>query len=212
MMQADSQSPQLKPELDLRRVLEQNQQYSLLLYTSPISKQDQDLIEAYAVKHRVPSFSIQSAGFYSYFQIKIPGAFPIVDTHPDTTSIPDLRLLAPWPELSKFASDITANIDQLDDHDFGHIPYLVLILHYLKEWEKTSPANGPPVKFAEKKEFTKFLAAGARNGQDAENFEEATAAVLKLLQMPTLSSSVREVFEFENPLMVRISLNSFNTN
>jgi len=101
---------------------------------------------------------------------------------------------------------MTASIDRLDNHDLGHIPYLVLLLHYLGEWKKTSPSNGPPITYAEKKQFITFLAAGARKGQDAENFEEGTAAVLKLLQMPTLEDSVTEVFEFENPLMVRVVL------
>lgn len=194
----------------LKDILE-GQQYSLIIYTAPISKEDLKTIEAYGLKYMVPLFSIHSAGFYSYFQIKLPGAFPIVDTHPDTTTIPDLRLLAPWPELSKFASDMTADINQLDDHDYAHIPYLVLILHYLEEWKKTSKSNGPPISYSDKKEFTKFLAAGARNNQDAENFDEATAAVLKLLQVPSLSGDVREAFEYENAPMVSILFAFFPT-
>lgn len=212
MADTDFQTTQTKADLQLKDILGGNEKYSLIIYTAPISKQNLDIVEEYGLQYKVPLFSIQSAGFYSYFQIKLPGAFPIVDTHPDTTAIPDLRLLAPWPELSKFASDMTANIDQLNDHDHGHIPYLVLMLHYLEEWKKTSESNGPPLKFAEKKAFIKFLAAGARNSQDAENFDEATAAVLKLLQEPTISSNVREVFEHENPPMVRSSFYNCNIN
>lgn len=202
---ADLHTTQKRAGQELEDILFEGAKYTLIIYTSPISTQDLDFLEAYGRRAQIPLFSIHSAGFYSYFQIKLPGAFPIVDTHPDTTEIPDLRLLASWPELSKFASDMTVNIDQLNDHDYGHIPYLVLLLHFLEEWKETR--GGPPLKYAEKKEFMTFLAARARNGQDAENFDEASANAVKLLQEPSLKSNVREIFEYKDPPMVSPHVN-----
>jgi amyloid beta precursor protein binding protein 1 len=143
---------------------------------------------------------IHSAGFYSYFHIHLPGSFPIVDTHPDSTATTDLRLLTPWPELSSFAQEMTAKIDELDAHTHGHIPYVVLLLHYLEQWKKNHAGN-PPQTYAEKTAFRKMVAKGARTNNPEggeENYDEAVAAVLKTVIVPSLSVSVREVFDY-NP-------------
>ncbi|KAI9745617.1 MAG: hypothetical protein M1818_001151 [Claussenomyces sp. TS43310] len=172
--------------------------YTLVVYTLPIAPQALARVEAYTQKYKVPLFSINSAGFYSYFHLDLPGAFPIVDTHPDSTSTTDLRLLSPWPELSTFARDLTANIHQLDAHEHGHTPYLVLLLYYLEEWKKAHEGQ-PPKSYAEKIAFRKTLSAEARTDNPEggeENYEEAVAAVLKNISEPALSSSVRDVFEY----------------
>jgi len=107
------------------------------MYSLPIDPNDLAVVKKYGKEHKVPILSIHSAGFYSYFQIHLPENFPIVDTHPDSTATTDLRLLKPWPELSKFAEDLTKDIDSLSAHEHGHIPYLVLLLHYLEKWKES---------------------------------------------------------------------------
>lgn len=180
--------------------------YTLIIYTFPLEPETLTLIKKYATQHKIPSIAIHSAGFYSYFTINIPGAFPIVDTHPDTTATTDLRLLSPWPELLSFAKELTLDMEKQSAHDHGHIPYLVLLLHYLEEWKKTHDGKAPS-NYGEKKEFSKLVAAGARTDNPEggeENYDEAVAAVLKNLNPPELSSSVREVFEYK-PEEVSIS-------
>jgi NEDD8-activating enzyme E1 regulatory subunit len=142
--------------------------------------------------------SINSAGFYSYFRIHLPGSFPIVDTHPDSEATTDLRLLSPWPELVTFAREMTTNIDELDAHTHGHIPYVVLLLHYLDKWKMDHEGKSPQT-YAEKTAFRKMIAGAARTNTPEggeENYDEAVAAVLKTITAPALSSSVKEVFEY----------------
>jgi len=93
---------------------------------------------------------------------------------------------------------MTANINELDTHAHGHIPYVVLLLHYLEEWEKSHDGK-PPQNYAEKISFKKLVADGARTNipeGGEENYDEAVAAVLKTITTPSLSSSVREIFEY----------------
>jgi amyloid beta precursor protein binding protein 1 len=179
-------------------VLHNDAQYTLIICTQPIDGKVLAFVEEYTQSQKIPVVSIHSAGFYSYFRIHLPGSFPIIDTHPDSTATTDLRLLSPWPELSKFAQAMTAKIDELDTQPHGHIPYLVLLLYYLEEW-KNGHGGGVPQTYAEKTAFRKMVADGARTNNPEggeENYDEAVAAVLKTIAMPTLSSSVREVFDY----------------
>jgi amyloid beta precursor protein binding protein 1 len=179
--------------------------FTLILYTFPIAPKILALVEEYSQHRQTPLISIISAGFYSYFRLQLPGNFPIVDTHPDSTATTDLRLLSPWQELTAFAREQTAEIDTLDAHEHGHIPYLVLLLHYLEEW-KLSHSGTPPKTYSEKNEFKKLVTAAARTDNaegGEENYDEAVAAVMKNISASTLPSSVREVFEYK-PDMVRV--------
>jgi len=179
------------------RLFDGTPQFTMILYTAPISKERMDLVEEYGQKQKVPVISIHSAGFYSYFRINLPGTFPIVDTHPDSTATTDLRLLTPWEELSKFAASLTENIESLSAHEHGHIPYVALLLYYLANWKQTH--GSLPTTYKEKTAFRATVAAGARTDTPEggeENYDEAVAAVLKTISSPGLSSSVKEVFDY----------------
>lgn len=179
-------------------MLGNDKKYSLILYTFPIDKDDQALIHKYGEEHKVPIMSIHSAGFYSYFRIHLPGNFPIVDTHPDSTATTDLRLLTPWEELSKFAADLTSDLESSTPEEHGHIPYVALLLHYLSVWKQEH--GSLPSTYKEKTTFRSLVAEGARTNTPEggeENFDEAVAAVLKTLAEPSLPSAVRDVFKYE---------------
>jgi amyloid beta precursor protein binding protein 1 len=128
---------------------------------------------------------MQSVGFYSHFSIAYPTAFTITDTHPDPVTVSDLRLTNPWPELADYAAKKTADLDKMDDHAHGHVPWLLLILHFLDQWKKI---NGKlPETFKEKIEFRKFIMSHARISSSSgveENFEQAAAAVVKHVKDP----------------------------
>ena len=168
------------------------------MYSLPIDPQSLALIQNYGQTHKVPLISIHSAGFYSYFRIQLPGTFPIVETHPDSTATTDLRLMTPWTELSDFAADLTKDIESQSAHDHGHIPYVLLLLHYLAEWKTTH--NELPSTYKDKVSFRQTVAAGTRTNNaegGEENFEEAIAAVLRNISFPTLADSVKEVFDYK---------------
>ena len=132
--------------------------------------------------------------------MQLPPQYPIVDTHPDPTSTQDLRLLSPWPELSKYAAKTCGELETLSDHDHGHVPYLLLLLHYLEKW-KASHAGQYPGNYKEKTAFRDLVRAGARAHNvegGEENYDEAVGAVLKSLNPPSLSSGVRDVLSVED--------------
>lgn len=132
--------------------------------------------------------------------MQLPAQFPIVDTHPDPASTQDLRLLNPWPELLEFLQKKTGKLSSLSDHDHGHVPYLLILLHFLNVW-KASHEGQAPASYSEKKDFKALVESGARTNNaegGEENFDEATAAVLKSLNPPSISSGLREVFEADD--------------
>ncbi|KAL3427328.1 ThiF family protein [Phlyctema vagabunda] len=182
----------------LAEFLQTQESITLILFSFPIEPSALSILEAYGRKHKVPLVSVHSAGFYSYFRIVLPGTFPIVDTHPDSTATTDLRLLNPWPELTKFAEEQTADIDNLSAFDHGHVPYIALLLHYLHEWKEKH--GSMPSAYKEKTAFRETVSAAMRSDTPEggeENFEEAISAVLKTVSLPSLASSVKEVLEFE---------------
>ena len=91
----------------------------------------------------------------------------------------------------------TQNLEDLDDHNHGHVPYLLLLLYYLEDWY-TSHAGQPPINYSEKKAFKEMVQVSARRDNaegGEENYDEAVASVLKSLNPPSISSGLREVFE-----------------
>jgi NEDD8-activating enzyme E1 regulatory subunit len=87
----------------------------------------------------------------------------------------------------------------MSDDDHGHVPYLLLLIHYLQEWEKAHDGKAPS-SYKEKNEFRDLVRKGMRTHTaegSEENFEEAISAVLKSLNEPSASSSVREIWEAE---------------
>lgn len=173
--------------------------YSLILLVAS-SKAYPGRVAEVAASTLIPLFHIHCVGFYSYFSLQLPETFPIVDTHPDPASTQDLRLLDPWPELLEFVRSKTDNLETLSDHDHGHIPYLLLLLHYLDGW-KIFHNGKPPADYKEKKEFKSLVEKGARTDNaegGEENFDEAAAAVLKSLNPPSLPSGLRDVFDHED--------------
>ncbi|OHF01429.1 ThiF family protein [Colletotrichum orchidophilum] len=184
----------------LQELLNNSTPFSIILYTLPMKPEDITALEAYSREHKTPLIAIHSAGFYSYFSTRLPSIYPIVDTHPDVTAITDLRLVTPWEELEAFAERLTKDIESLDNHEHGHLPFVVILLHYLKVW-KLSHNSMPPSNYKEKVEFRKMVAAATRTDNPEggeENFEEAVAAVLKTISPPSLPSAVKEVFEYKH--------------
>lgn len=191
--------------LDLPAILSGATPYTIILYTLPQAAETLEIIEEYGREHAIPLVAIRSVGFYGYFRITLPSVFPVVETHPDETATADLRLLSPWPELSQFAHEMTKDIDKLDNHLHGHLPLVVIILHYLDIW-KQSHDNALPSSYSDKTAFRQVISAAMRTDNpegSEENFEEAIAAVMKHVTIQSLPGSLREVFEYDNSRKVR---------
>lgn len=183
----------------MNTLLAQAPTFTMVMHTFPIQPDHLKILQDYAAKCLTPLIAVHSAGLYSYFHVALPGTFPIVDTHPDEFATTDLRLLSPWPELQTFAADMTKDIETMDDYEHGHIPYVVILLHFLAKWKDTHAEF--PRKSAEKAEFKKLVAAGARKDNPEggeENFDEAVAAANKSIVFAGLPSALKEVFEYTN--------------
>ncbi|KAI0154866.1 hypothetical protein GGR57DRAFT_511825 [Xylariaceae sp. FL1272] len=191
--------PKNQSKLDLHGILNDANHFTLIVYTNPIQEEDLATIKAYASERQTPIISIHSAGLYSYFRMELPGTFPIVDTHPEVEKTTDLRLLQPWPELSALASEMTKDIDVLDDHEHGHLPYVVILLRFLEMWRQSHDGHNPTT-FKDKAEFGKFVLAGSRTNNaegGEENFQEAVAAINKNIKLPELEAELEEVFNHQ---------------
>ncbi|KAL4996100.1 hypothetical protein BDV10DRAFT_173154, partial [Aspergillus recurvatus] len=173
-------------------------QHKLILISGPIKQSSLRTLCDGAKTLGIPVLYTRSVGFYSTFSLQLPAVFPIVETHPDPESTQDLRLLNPWPELAAVVASIS-KLDSFDDHQHGHVPYVLLLLHYLEKWKESH--NGyAPSNYKEKTEFRDFVRSSARtnNSQGGEeNYDEAVAAVLKSLNPFSLRSSTREIFQME---------------
>ncbi|KAI9770554.1 MAG: hypothetical protein M1840_003144 [Geoglossum simile] len=173
--------------------------YTLILVIAPISSLTLKAIATYAWEQHVPLFYIHSLGFYSHFSVCLPPSFPVVDTHPDLTTTTELRLTNPWPELLALAKEKTDGLEKMSDHDHGHVPYVLLLLHYLEAW-KLQKGGRVPSSYREKQEFRILVQGNSRTDNaegGEENFDEAAKAVLKSLNPATLGRNVRAIFQAE---------------
>ncbi|EAL88910.1 hypothetical protein KXW98_003959 [Aspergillus fumigatus] len=173
-------------------------QHRLVLISGPVKRSTLDTVCNAAKALNIPVLYLRSVGFYSVFSLQLPADFPIVETHPDPEATQDLRLLNPWPELAAAGASIS-NLDSMDDHQHGHVPYVLLLLHYLEKWKQAHDGKVPS-NYKEKSEFREFVRASARTNNaegGEENYDEAVAAVLKSLNPFSLRGSIREIFEMD---------------
>ncbi|KAI1280055.1 hypothetical protein F5Y07DRAFT_22104 [Xylaria sp. FL0933] len=191
--------PKNGERLDFRDVLNSSGPFTLIMYTNPIREENLATIESYASQHLTPVVCVHSAGFYSYFRFNLQGTFPIVDTHPEVEKTTDLRLLQPWPELSAFAREMVKGIETLDDHEHGHLPYVVILLHFLERWRQSHDGKNPTTP-KEKKEFGRLVLSGMRTNNPEggeENFQEAVDAINKNIKVSELEPGLEEVFNHQ---------------
>ncbi|CAI7634036.1 unnamed protein product [Penicillium glandicola] len=171
-------------------------QYKLVIISGPMRRSTFVPLTQEAKQLGIPVLYLHSVGFFSTFSVQLPAEFPIVETHPDPESTQDLRLLNPWPELVSAAANLD-NLDTLDDHQHGHVPYILLLLHFVEQWKQSHEGNAPS-NYKEKTEFREFVRSQTRTSNPEggeENFDEAVSAVLKTISPFSLRSSIREIFE-----------------
>lgn len=185
-----------QPIAELLREADFLAQYKLVIISGPVKLSSLNALSKGARELNIPVLYTRSVGFYSTFSLQLPAEFPIVETHPDPETTQDLRLLNPWPELKEAGSRIS-DLDSMDDHQHGHVPYVLLLLHYLEKWRGTHNGNAPS-NYKEKTEFREMVRGSARMDTPEggeENFDEAAGAVLKSLNPFTLRSTLHEIFE-----------------
>ncbi|KAJ5584888.1 uncharacterized protein N7459_004688 [Penicillium hispanicum] len=187
-----------KPITDLLSDPDFLPRHKLVIISGPTKRSSLGPLCHKAQELGIPVLYTHSVGFFTTFSLQLAAEFPIVETHPDPESTQDLRLLNPWPELIAAAAAL-GDLDNLDDHQHGHVPYILLLLHFLEQWKQAHGGNVPG-NYKEKTEFREFVRSKARTSNaegGEENFDEAVAAVLKTVSPFSLRSSIREIFEME---------------
>ena len=108
--------------------------------------------------------------------------------------------MQPFPTLAEFCRKV--DLDALSDVDHAHVPFAVVLFHYLEKWRAAHAGKGP-ANFKEKQEFKNTVTAGIRTRSDPgnegipldeENFEEAVAAANTALNMPTIPDNIERIF------------------
>ena len=118
-----------------------------------------------------------------------------METHPE--DVVDLRLDAPWPELSRLAS--TLDLDEMDDFEHGHVPYILILLKFLDQWKQTVASSrnvlmkhvSPPT-MKDRKALNELLLKEKRN-IDEENFDEAIAASFRACRKTEIPFDIQRI-------------------
>jgi amyloid beta precursor protein binding protein 1 len=105
--------------------------------------------------------------FFFFFSI-------VIETHPE--NVIDLRLSNPFQQLSDYIS--TFDLDNLDQTDHAHVPFVIIILKYVEVY-KAEHEGQLPQTYSQRQELIKMIRQGMRT-PDEENFEEAIANVWRL--------------------------------
>lgn len=116
----------------------------------------------------------------------------VIETHPDNR-IPDLRLDKPFPELVNHLESY--DITSMNKKDYSHVPYLVLLYKFLKEYKNLH--DKLPQTFKEKQVLRKMIKEGIRKDieqyNELENFEEAIKAVNTSIITSTIHSNIKDI-------------------
>ncbi|KAK2746980.1 hypothetical protein FQN57_002552 [Myotisia sp. PD_48] len=184
--------------------------FRLVIVAGPINQSTLQTISEATKQLNIPLIYVHAVGFYGAFSLQLPSIFPVIDTHPDPESTQDLRLTNPWPELLEAVRKID-NLDSMDDHQHGHVPYLLLLLHFLEKW-KAGHDGQYPQNYREKSKFRELVRGMTRTSNPEggeENFDEAVAAVIKSVNPWSLSSGLRAIFEMEQSSQLTSSSDNF---
>ncbi|KAF9183067.1 NEDD8-activating enzyme E1 regulatory subunit [Haplosporangium sp. Z 767] len=131
---------------------------------------------------------VKTVGLVGTARFAVP-EHTIVETHPD--NVADLRIDNPFPELATYAKSFDFNTQ--DSLEFGHIPYVAILLKYMEEW-KQEHGGKIPSTYAEKNQLKANIRAGMRSADD-ENFGEAIDSVLRSCQPTVVPSAIKDLFK-----------------
>lgn len=138
-----------------------------------------------------PLLVVSTCGFYGTVHI-INKETTVVETH-DPSKLYDLRIDCPWPELEKYADSFV--LEDLDDTEHAHVPYIVIFIKALREWKLRHNGNAP-LNYAEKKQFrSEYIEGMSRDIRLETNFMEASQSVHRALQVTAVPDSILNLFD-----------------
>lgn len=175
--------------------------FNIVIISNYVPREDLDVLKDILWDKNIPLFIVNTIGFYGSLQLILKET-TVIETH-DPAKFFDLRIDHPWPELKEYVDSI--NLDDLDDTEHAHVPYIVIFIKALQSW-KASHNNLPPKNYQEKKEFRKHVESMSRNINNESNFIEALKTIHRALQITQIPQTVLELFEDENTKDENINL------
>ncbi|KAN0024848.1 hypothetical protein ACTFIV_009257 [Dictyostelium citrinum] len=146
-------------------------------------------LSQYLNEQNIPLLITNSYGYIGYLRISTP-EHQIIESKPDDP-IDDLRIYNPFKQLVDMADAL--ELDKLNTQQHSHVPYVLLLIKFLKEWRSTHNDKMPETR-AEKEEFKKFFNSHSWSG-DEMNFEEGTQNLLKYIQPPRVPGDVQNLLK-----------------
>eukprot|EP01102_Stenamoeba_stenopodia_P002521 TRINITY_DN12358_c0_g1_i1.p1 TRINITY_DN12358_c0_g1~~TRINITY_DN12358_c0_g1_i1.p1 ORF type:complete len:528 (-),score=135.34 TRINITY_DN12358_c0_g1_i1:30-1613(-) len=160
-----------------------------VVIASNLAEQPLLKLAAFLHKNNIPLVVARSYGFLGYTRLVIP-EHTVVEPKKDSAG-DDLWLHQPFAELADFVDKFDFNA--LDDIQFSHVPYVIVLLKLIKEWQNQHDGKKPS-NSAEKNEFKKRVTAFARNIMKDDNIVEAANNAHKLYGSSAIPSDVRNIF------------------
>ena len=143
----------------------------------------------------VPLLIVKSHGMVGSLRVDAPDHM-VLDVRADFSN-PDLRISEPFPELVELAESAEyADINSMDSEAHSHVPYVVLLVRVLREWQRLHPAATKqlPRTEEEQKEFMDLLNALKRS-DDETNFAEAQTFAFLAWSDTSLPDDLKRIFD-----------------
>ncbi|KAJ3091270.1 NEDD8-activating enzyme E1 regulatory subunit [Quaeritorhiza haematococci] len=151
----------------------------------------------------IPLVVVRTNGFMAMLRVAVP-EHAVVETHPD--AIIDLRLDRPFPALQSFYRSF--DLTKLDGMQFGHVPYVVLLLLCLDEF-KAKQGGALPSTSAERAEFKELIRSKQRSdANEQENFEEAMSMAYRAWAPTQVPASTKAILD--DPACQKLTSQSSN--
>lgn len=170
-------------------------QFDVIVVSGFISFQMLSSLERVIWPANIPLLRVWTYGFYGALRIARYET-AVFETH-DPSPTYDLRLDTPWQELTDYAASF--DLDELDDADHAHVPYIVIYLKALKHWRIANGRVDPlalPLTYVEKTDFRKnYVETMARDMGLETNFVEASQSIHRALQATKIPASIQVLFE-----------------
>lgn len=161
---------------------------------SRLSEKDLMKIGNLLWRKNIPMVIADSIGYLGYLRVVFK-EHVIVQAHPDN-ALEDLRLDCPFQELIDYFDNI--NMDEMDNLQHSHTPYLVILFKALKTWQQQTNSSWPQ-NYKEKSQIKEIVKQGVMRNEegvplDEENFEEALRNVNNVFISTRVPSDIREFF------------------
>ncbi|KAJ7634864.1 hypothetical protein FB45DRAFT_910090 [Roridomyces roridus] len=131
---------------------------------------------------------VNSDGFLGEFFIQFH-EHTIIESHSETA--PSLRIDKAFPALYDYATSL--DFASMDPTDHTHVPYVVILVRALADWEAAHDGKAPQTS-ADKKAFKEAVQA-MKIKFDEENFDEAEAQAYRCWTETGVPSDITALFQ-----------------